>query len=87
LFFRQQEVPRKALQHVLPGPDRAGVPQGYGLSRLYRPDAVGDDPVLRVIAPADNVPRAGSGNSGGAGTGKKRTEVTDGYQVAAGLAV
>ena len=80
------QVHRQGLQHMLVGPGGVGISQHDVPPRLGRPHAVGDDPVVGVVAPADDISRPAGGH-GAAPSLKEGFLVAVGHQLRAGLAV
>ena len=53
--FRQHQIPFERLQEVLPGTRALGISNGEGPLRERRADEIGDDPVVRPVAAADDI--------------------------------
>src|SRR6202023_3257059 len=70
---------------MLPGPDRIGISQYHGFVRRKRPDAVGNEPIGRPVAPTDDI--AGAHRCNRRCFGKKAAAETGRQELRTGLAV
>ena len=58
----KKHVPGKRFQHMLPGPYCLRTPDFKLSTGYYRPDSIGNDPILRPVAAADHISSPHRGN-------------------------